>query len=186
MPRGRSGGLLVVAGILLTACTTSTRIVGHPRPQAVPAAPSTTTTLATTTSSGAAPSTSVAASTTAPSNAVDRAIAVYGDCTHPSVEPSEIVMACADYGAVAEDLRWSAWTSSVATAVGTIVYKTCAPDCATGGSNRIENDRITLSSPVVGRSGQLVWSEIQEDPEPPGYSSGPFGGGAQPLPTGPD
>jgi hypothetical protein len=39
----------------------------------------------------------------------------------PSVEPSEIVLTCADYGWILKALHWSSWTASQATAIGTFV-----------------------------------------------------------------
>ena len=41
---------------------------------------------------------------------------------------------------------------------------------------------VTLTVPARTASGQRVWSEIQESPEPPGYATGPYHGGPQPLP----
>jgi hypothetical protein len=177
------GGLLVV-GVLVTSCSGTTQAVKHPPTTRTPPSPPTTTAPVAATSP-AVPPTSVATTTTM-SASPDTAVEVYGDCQHPSFEPSEIVMACADYGALVQNLHWSSWTSSGATALGTLVYKKCVPDCATGGFGTVPNDEITLSDPIAGGSGQLVWSQIKEDPEPPGYTTGPYGGGAQPLPTGPD
>ena len=46
---------------------------------------------------------------------------------HPSVEPSEIVLACADDGALSQGLHWTNWTAAGASAVGTLVYNDCVP-----------------------------------------------------------
>jgi len=56
---------------------------------------------------------------------IDTAIEVYGNCATPSVEPTEIVLTCGDYGWVLEGLNWTSWTSTRATAVGTLVYNDC-------------------------------------------------------------
>lgn len=114
-----------------------------------------------------------------PVQSADRSIEVYADCTTPSFEPTQIVLTCGDNGVIAEDLQWSSWTASEAVAVGTLSYNDCAPDCADGHRQQISGDQITLTDPVNGASGQLVWSMVQEDPMPPGYQSAP-----QALPTG--
>lgn len=117
---------------------------------------------------------------------VDSSIEVYGNCTSPSVEPTEIVLTCADYGELLEGLNWTSWTASSATAVGTLVYNDCVPNCAGGTHRSVPGTRVTFTTPVSGASGRLVWSMVQENPEPPGYETGPYHGGPQPLPTQPD
>jgi len=116
---------------------------------------------------------------------VDASIEVYGNCTNPSVEPTEIVLTCADYGELLEGLHWTSWTTSSAMAVGTLVYNDCVPDCASGHHHSVTGTVVTLSVPVRAAGGALVWSLVQEDPEPPGYATGPYHGGPQPLPTQP-
>jgi hypothetical protein len=116
---------------------------------------------------------------------VDAAIKVYGNCQKPSVEPAEIVLACADYNALLEDLHWTSWTAARATAVGTLVYNDCTPNCAEGHFRHVPGTRVTLTVPSRGAGGQRVWSQVQENPEPPGYATGPYHGGPQPLPKAP-
>jgi hypothetical protein len=118
---------------------------------------------------------------------VDNHIRVYGNCTTPTIEPAQIVLACADYGALLEGLHWSSWTAASATAVGTLVYNDCIPNCAEGHHHHVPGTRVTLTVPVPvdGADGQVVWSQIQEYPEPPGYKTGPYHGGPQPLPVRP-
>jgi hypothetical protein len=115
---------------------------------------------------------------------VDAGIKVYGNCQTPSVEPAEIVLACADYNAILEALHWTSWTATSATAVGTFVYNDCTPNCADGHFHHVPGTRVTLTVPARTAGGQRVWSEVQENPEPPGYATGPFHGGPQPLPKG--
>jgi hypothetical protein len=117
---------------------------------------------------------------------VDAAIEVYGDCTRPSVEPAEIVLTCADHGEVLRGLHWTSWTASSASALGTLDYNDCEPNCADGHRHDVPGTAVTLTVPVRGAGGQLVWSEVQENPTPPGYETGPYHGGPQPLPTRPD
>ena len=112
-------------------------------------------------------------------------IKVYGNCTTPSIEPAEIVLACADYGVLVEGLRWTSWTAASALAAGTLVYNDCRPDCAEGHYHHVPGTRVILTVPVHLPGGQVVWSQIQEYPEPPGYKTGPFHGGPQPLPIRP-
>ena len=111
---------------------------------------------------------------------------VYGDCQTPTVEPTEMILTCADHGVRFEGLQWTSWTNVSATAVGTLVYNDCSPTCANGQFHYVPNAEITLTVPVVDESGQIVWSMVQENPEPPGYATGPFQGGPQPLVTQPD
>jgi hypothetical protein len=139
------------------------------------------------------PTTSASAAVTSPPTAppittapIDTGIEVYGNCTTPSVEPPEIVLTCADYGEVLEGLNWVSWTAASATAVGTLVYNDCTPDCAAGHYHGVPGTEVTLTVPVEGAGGQIVWSQVQENPEPPGYATGPFHGGPQPLPIQPD
>jgi hypothetical protein len=116
---------------------------------------------------------------------IDTAIEVYGNCATPSVEPTEIVLTCADYGWLLQGLRWTSWSSTDATAVGTFVYNDCTPNCAEGHDHEILGTHVTLFDPARGAGGQLVWSKLQQSPEPPGYESGPLHGAPFPLPTRP-
>jgi hypothetical protein len=149
--------------------------------------PSTMHSAAPTTTPASAAGASSSAATTAPPGAVaaDTHIKVYGNCTTPSIEPAEIVLACADYGVLVEGLHWTSWTTASATAVGTLVYNDCTPSCAEGHHHDVPDTRVVLTVPVKGAGGQLVWSQVQEYPQPPGYKTGPYHGGPQPLPVRP-
>ena len=117
--------------------------------------------------------------------AADTAILVYGDCKIPSVEPSEIVLTCG-YRWYFQGLHWwRAGRPPQATAIGTFVYNDCTPNCAKGHHHEVPSTQVTLTAPVRGASGQLVWSKLQQNPEPPGYDSGPFHGAPSPLPIRP-
>jgi hypothetical protein len=116
---------------------------------------------------------------------IDTGIEVYGKCTTPSVEPVEIVLTCADYGVLLQGLHWSSWTSASAEAVGTLKYNDCTPNCAMGKFHYVPGARVTLTDPVRGAGGQLVWSQVQFSPQPPGWETGPYPGGLFPLPTQP-
>ena len=164
---------LVLAMAPLSACTATAR---NGQSATLPRSSSPPTSMPTT-------PTSTTPTTTAPSIASN--IKVYGNCTTPSVEPPEIVLTCADYGELLEGLHWTSWTSAGATAVGTLVYNDCKPNCASGQHHQVPGTVVTLGEPVRGADGQIVWSTVQENPEPPGYVTGPYHGGPQPLPTRP-
>jgi hypothetical protein len=137
--------------------------------------------------SGSAPSSTGSPGLTAnAAKAVDAAIEVYADCSSPSVEPKVIILACADGGAVLQDIRWTSWTSTRATGLATFVYNDCSPSCAAGHFRKVAGTTVTLTDPVRGASGRLVWSRLQQSPEPPGYQTGPLHGGPYPLPTQPE
>ena len=95
-------------------------------------------------------------------------------------------LACADNGVGVQGMVWTSWTASSATGAGTLWYNDCTPNCAQGRFHYVPDTRITLTVPVVSESGLRVWSMIQEDPEPPGYATGPYHGAPQPLVTQPD
>lgn len=121
----------------------------------------------------------------APASASPAPIKVYGNCTRPSVEPSEIVLACADDNALLTGLHWTSWTATSATAAGTLEYNDCSPNCAAGHFRDVPGTHVTLTAPVQAGNGLMVWSRVQESPEPPGYRTGPYHGGPQPLTTRP-
>ena len=77
---------------------------------------------------------------------------VTADCTSPSagpaVEPSSIVLACADGNSTLENLAWSSWTAASASAAGTYVYNDCNPFCALGTFITIPGATIQLTAPV--------------------------------------
>jgi hypothetical protein len=165
---------------LATSCTSSSPI-GI-------AATTTTVSQSATATSSTTVTPSTAGSTTSPTTvvAVDTTILVYGDCKTPSLEPSEIVLTCADYGWILEALHWSSLTASRATAVGTLVYNDCTPNCADGRHHDVPGTQVTLTVPVRDVAGQLVWSELQQNPQAAGYASGPYHGAPFPLPTRPN
>jgi hypothetical protein len=143
------------------------------------------TTARSTTSTGSSTSipaqgTGASSTTTAP---FDPAIAVYFNCSAASVEPTEIVLSCPGYSDVLLGIKWNSWSASSAVGVGILVYNDCVPSCTNGQQHNVPGTTVTLTRPEQSRGGQLVWSEVQENPEPPGYDTGPYHGGPQPLPT---
>jgi hypothetical protein len=92
-------------------------------------------------------------------------------------------MTCADSDWVLQGLVWTSWTSTKATATGTFVYNDCVPDCASGHQHEVPSTQVILTDPVPDANGQLVWSELLQHPEPPGYATGPSQGVPFGLPT---
>ena len=177
------GMIGAVAALGLAGCaSSSTAAPGTVTAKTLPAsAPAT----AAASAPAAAPAAASAPAAAAGLPSADAGIEVYGNCKTPSVEPAEIVLACADYNTLLESLHWTSWTATSATAVGTLVYNDCTPNCAEGHFHHVPGTRVTLTVPSRTAGGQRVWSEIQESPEPPGYATGPYHGGPQPLPKAP-
>lgn len=184
-----SSRLRVLAGValLLTAgCTATGGAAG--RPVADGAQTSNAATSAPHPSSATTRSAAVAVSartlpapvSPSPARVPEGQVEVYGDCRSPSVAPREITLACADANEVLEGLHWTAWTSTRATAVGTLVYNDCTPSCAVGHFRRVPGTHVTLTSPARSAAGVLVWTKALLVPRFPGSAPGP-----QPLPTQP-
>lgn len=131
-----------------------------------------------------APAASPASTDTSSPASTDTSIEVYADCTSPSFEPKGITVTCADAGWVLEDLAWTSWTSTSATATGTLAYNDCTPSCAMGHIHQVPGTRVVLTDPGQAAGGQMVWTRLQETPWPPGYATGPLHGAPFPLPTG--
>ncbi len=125
------------------------------------------------------------APTSAAPRPVDSAILVYADCQSPTLEPSQLILTCADQGFYFRDLQWSSWTAGGATATGTEVYNDCTPSCAAGRFHSIANASVTLTTPTTDAEGRRLWSQIEFSPQPPGYATGPYQGGPEPLPVRP-
>jgi hypothetical protein len=82
-------------------------------------------------------------------------------CYTPAVEPATIVLACADYGSILENLHWSSWTPTAATGSGTYSYKICVPDCAAGGTANAPAS-VALGGPISTSQGaefsRITWT----------------------------
>ena len=175
-------GLTVLSAGCGSTSTSTTGSAGAAASTTPASASAPTATTAPAPTSGTAPAATTAPAAAAP---VDAQVEVYGNCTTPTVEPAEIVLACADYGVMLDGLHWTSWTATSTTAVGTLEYNDCTPSCAAGHHQEIPGATVTLTVPVPRAGGQLLWSRVQESPQPPGYATGPFHGGPQPLPLGP-
>jgi hypothetical protein len=60
------------------------------------------------------------------------------------VKPTQIILACGDGNAVAEQLHWTKWTGTRAVGAGFLRQNDCAPDCADGTFHNYPA-RFTLS-----------------------------------------
>ena len=89
-------------------------------------------------------------------------------------------MACADDGFGIGSLHWTSWSAGSATGTGTTWYKDCKPNCADGKIVQTPDVQVTLTHPVRGATGGLVWAEATFSSLPPGYAQRP-----QELPTRP-
>ena len=58
----------------------------------------------------------------------------YVDCSYgaPTLEPSELMIACGDGGFYITGLRWSHWSQRDAAGTGAAHLNDCVPDCAAG------------------------------------------------------
>jgi hypothetical protein len=74
------------------------------------------------------------------------------------VEPTSMILTCADNGELAEHLHWTSWGATRATATGTVAWRTCFVSCAQ--SKRAQSKQFasttadyTLSDPVRSAKG---------------------------------
>lgn len=80
---------------------------------------------------------------------------VIADCSlTATMKPTAIGIACGDGGIGLRDLSWTSWTSTRATAAGTLYENDCRPDCA-GGTFHDYPATITLSDVVGSTVGRL-------------------------------
>ncbi len=193
LARARHGFALALVGLVLvlSGCSAS----GHGGPASVAptavspseseASPSQppSTSPASASAASTAPAPDEPSSTAGASDASDTEI--YADCSRPSVEPTEIILTCADGGTTLEQIHWTTWSTTSATGTGVLKYNDCQPSCAQGKFHSVAGAHITLTAPVTGATGETVWSTIAFTPQPPGYASGPYHGGPEPLPTQP-
>jgi len=87
----------------------------------------------------------------------------------PSIEPTTIVLACADANALLTHLSWSTWTATGAAATGFFTFNLCRPDCAQGTFISVPA-RIQLNYPIETSTGQefATVSYSYANPNPPG------------------
>jgi hypothetical protein len=67
---------------------------------------------------------------------------VVGNCTKSQVQPSSIILACADANAALTKLRWTSFGGGSARATGSYTANDCTPNCAAG---KFHSSPITLT-----------------------------------------
>jgi hypothetical protein len=176
MIRSRRLGLVAALVTLVTFAACSRTSANH--------SASTSTTVshsqrATSTTSKAAPSSTEglqrsSTTTTRSSVALPRVYSV--GCpgeNPPTMEPSEIPLACADYGEVFTGITWSSWTATSAHGTGTYSQNDCTPDCASGTFHSYPTS-IVLSDPQQSHTQGLIFGLITTNtPTGPKDTSGP-------------
>jgi hypothetical protein len=164
-----AAGLIVLVLALVPSGSTVTEPRGNGATASASAAPTESPTPSTAPGAvpATAPPTSLPPDPTVPpttGSPVRSDIKVYGDCTTPTFEPTQIIQACGDGNLLVKDLRWSTWTATQATAIGTVTFNGCTPTCAEGQSHDVPNTTVTLTTPVRDHNGQLVWSKMNLSP----------------------
>ena len=168
-----AAGTLVLAGIATTAgCT----VQAAPASLAATSAPSAQhssalrTPPAVTFKATEVPSVSASPATTK-SRSVTAGVKECPDETSLT-RPAELNLACADAGLWAEDLVWSSWSATSATATGIFTWHDCTPNCAESTKWGTSSAQFTLTDPVAGPGDQVLFTELEmhvTGPTPPGF-----------------
>lgn len=85
---------------------------------------------------------------------------------NPVVKPVTLTLSCADGNSRAENLQWSIWNSSEATASGIETWNTCNPDCADSTTWDSTSATFTLTDPVSTSHGLLFEKLTVQDTGP--------------------
>lgn len=114
----------------------------------------------------AAPVSAVAASTasatsiaSATATSANPAVEVCGQGT-PVVQPTSVILTCADNGEVAANLKWTSWTGTRATATGDVTWRSCAERCANSRQWASATADITLSDPVREPGAGVLFTRL--------------------------
>jgi hypothetical protein len=86
--------------------------------------------------------------------------------------PASVILACADDGELAENLVWSSWTASQATATGTVTWKACATKCVDGKQWKNASAQVTLTDPVRQKGKGTLFTRLSLNvtgATPPGF-----------------
>jgi hypothetical protein len=87
-------------------------------------------------------------------------VLIVDDCTDEGrFEPTTIQLTCGDGTAVAGNLTWSEWNSTIAVGQGTVNEVSCVPDCA-DGKDVVYSAKFTLSEPVRAESGKEYFTRV--------------------------
>jgi len=90
----------------------------------------------------------------APNTSADVKVVAECDENKRTKRPDAMIFACGDAGLQATDLSWKSWGGQRAKAKGTIIYKLCEPDCASGGV-ALRSGKVTLYGKT--RCGRRLW-----------------------------
>jgi hypothetical protein len=96
------------------------------------------------------------------------------ECGKSAEEPREIVLACADFGIVARDLKWNDWGDAVTDATGTAAINDCFPSCAEGSVDDYPI-RVILSAIQTCADGQRRYTRLSYELPSGGPPSGASG-----------
>lgn len=91
-----------------------------------------------------------------PTNAIQDVYAI--NCIESVIQPTELVLYCADAGQILTDITWGSWGDDTATGNGKSVTNTCEPTCAEGDFVTVDV-AITLYD-LVASEGKLVYSKV--------------------------
>lgn len=120
----------LLAAVLVGGCTSS----AHPAQRRSTSTRASTATPDVATTTGTTSTSLAQTTTTVELTPVKIVVTPCG--SQPAVEPSSIVLACADGNASVENLVWASWGQSEARASGNYVANDCTPSCAGGTFHR--------------------------------------------------
>jgi hypothetical protein len=185
------GGLALTAGLVIAAAAGVSALVlqshgggrppaSHGPPAGSQPAPATSTASTTATPSATSSGSAKSSGSATVASGAGGATLVYADCSGPPQtrtpqrDPTAIIVTCADDGWSFENLTWTSWTATSATAVGTMRVNLCTPDCAAGKIASYPAD-VTLSRVADTAAGRVFTQAT---------ASFPDGGGPVRYPTG--
>ncbi|HEV2378045.1 MAG TPA: hypothetical protein VGS19_38515 [Streptosporangiaceae bacterium] len=88
------------------------------------------------------------------------------------VRPASMILTCADDGMRAKHLTWSSWTSTRATASGTVTWLACASLCADSKHWDSTSANLTLTDPVAESARGVLFTRLElhvTGPTPAGF-----------------
>ncbi len=80
--------------------------------------------------------------------------------TSQQMRPHSIVFACGDGNFWISNLRWSAWTSASATAIGIGHQNDCKPYCAAGHFHAYPDVSVRLARPESCTRGRYLFTRV--------------------------
>jgi hypothetical protein len=86
------------------------------------------------------------------------AVKVCGQGT-AQVKPASVILACADDGELANNLRWSSWTTKTASATGDVTWRACTTDCSKSDTFDSASAELTLADPATF-AGKVLFTHL--------------------------